>query len=119
MAGEIIFYGATVEVSTDGGTVFVPVPGVTEFVIPEESTEKAETTSLDTVNGIRTYIAGLTDLGDWTFRQNYTQAAMTQLEADKRIPYQYRITFASPGRRRDCRRRSVADDRNTYRLAAN
>lgn len=96
MAGEIIFYGASVERSSDGGTVWVSIPDVVEFVIPEETTEKVEITSLDTADGVRTYISGLTDLGDWTFRQNYTRAGMTQLEADKRIPMQYRITFVPP-----------------------
>lgn len=95
MAGEIIFYGATVERSPDG-TTWTPIPDVTEFTIPEQTTDKAEVTSLDNATAIRTYIAGLSDLGDWTFKQNYTRGAMTQLEADKDTPLQYRITFKSP-----------------------
>lgn len=95
MAGEIIFYGATVERSSDG-TAWTAIPGVTEFVIPEQTTDQVEVTSLDNASAVRTYIAGLTDLGTWTFTQNYSRAAMTQLEADKETPLQYRITFKSP-----------------------
>lgn len=95
MAGEIIFFGAAVERSSDG-IVWTDVPGITEFTIPEQSTDRVEVTSLDNASAIRTYITGLTDLGDWTFRQNYTRAAMTQLEADKELPLQYRITLKSP-----------------------
>ncbi len=96
MAGEIIFYGATVERSSDGGTTWVNVPGVTEFNIPEQSTEKAEITNLDNASAVRTYISGLIDLGDWTFKQNYTRAGYTQLNADSGISMQYRITLKSP-----------------------
>lgn len=96
MAGEIIFYGAAVERSDDSGSTWDSVPDIDTFSIPEQTTDRVEVTSLDNASAVRTYIAGLTDLGDWTFTQNYTRAAMTQLEADKNTAMQYRITLESP-----------------------
>lgn len=95
MAGEILFYGATVERSDDNGTTWEAVPGVKTFGIPEESVEYVETTSLDSTGGYREYIAGLKDLGEASMVQNYSRAAMAQLEADKFTLMKYRITFAN------------------------
>ena len=95
MAGEILFYGATVERSDDNGTTWEAVPGVKTFGIPEESIEYVETTSLDSTGGYREYIAGLKDIGESSMVQNYTRAAMAQLEADRGIKMKYRVTFSN------------------------
>lgn len=95
MTGEILFYGATVERSDDNGTTWEAVPGVKTFGIPEESIEYVETTSLDSTGGYREYIAGLKDIGESSMVQNYTRAAMAQLEADRGIKMKYRVTFSN------------------------
>lgn len=95
MAGEILFYGATVERSDDNGLTWEAIPGVKTFGIPEESVEYVETTSLDSAGGYREYIAGLKDLGEASMTQHYSRAAMVQLEADKFIKMSYRVTFVN------------------------
>lgn len=96
MAGEIIFYGATVERSDDEGATWVEIPAVVSVTLPEEDVDYQEVTSLDSPNGYREYIAGLKDAGEATMEQRYTRPAMAQLDADKGIVMDYRITFASP-----------------------
>lgn len=95
MAGEILFYGATVERSDDNGATWDALPNVKTFGIPEESVEYVETTSLDSPGGYREYIAGLKDLGEATMVQNYSRPAMLQLDADKFIKMRYRVTFSN------------------------
>lgn len=95
MAGEIIFWGATVERSDDSGTTWEAVPGVKSIAFPEEEVDYQEVTSLDSVGGYREYITGLKDIGESSMVQNYTPAAMTQLEADRNTLLDYRVTFSN------------------------
>ena len=95
MAGEILFYGATVERSDDD-TTYTPIPNVQTVGIPEEDVDYQEVTSLDSPNGYREYIAGLKDAGTASMTQGYSRAAQTQLEADKGSLLYYRVTLKSP-----------------------
>ena len=93
MAGESLFYGATVERSADGSTAWAAIPNVQTIGIPEEDVDYQEVTSLDSPNGYREYIAGLKDAGIASMTQAYSRAAATQLDADKGALLYYRITF--------------------------
>lgn len=95
MAGEILFYGATVERSDDNIS-YTAVPGVTSVSLPEIAPEYIDITSLDSTGGYREYIEGLIDAIDVGIEQNYSRAGMTQYEADKGTLLYYKITFKSP-----------------------
>ncbi len=95
MAGEILFYGATVERSDDD-TSYTSIPNVTSVALPEVAPEYIDVTSLDSTGSYREYIEGLFDAIDVTMEQGYSRAVMTQYEADKGTLLYYRITFKSP-----------------------
>lgn len=88
-----IFNDVTVEVSDDGSSGWTAVPNVKSFAIPEESVNYIDATDLDSAGGYREFLTGLKEIGDATLVQNYTRAAMTQLEADRFSTKFYRVTF--------------------------
>lgn len=81
MTDQIIPYGGTVEVSTDGGSPWTEIPEVKGMPLPNDSTEYPEVTSLDSTGRRREFIAGLIDSGEVTFVVGYTPAGYAQLKA--------------------------------------
>lgn len=70
-----IVYGATVEWSGDGGTVYTNVPEVKGLAVPEVQIEYPDATNLDSAGGFREFIAGLKDAGEISIPAGYTSAA--------------------------------------------
>jgi len=96
MAGEIILSGALVERSPAGANTWATIPGVTSLGFPEEQVDYQEITNLDSPGGYREYISGLIDAGEASMEQVYTRDAYAQLEADRGVLMDYRITLKSP-----------------------
>ena len=79
MTDQIIPYGGTVEVSSDGST-FTSIPEPKGIPVPQTETEYPEVTSLDSPNGFREFIPGLKDGGTVSFVIGYTPAGYAILD---------------------------------------
>jgi len=70
-----IVYGAKVEWSSDGGTIYTVIPEVKGLAVPEIQVEYPDATNLDSPGGFREFVAGLKDAGEISIPAGYTSGA--------------------------------------------
>lgn len=92
MSEQIIPFGGTVEVSSDGST-YQEVPEAKSIPVPQTSQEYPEVTSLDSPGGFREYLAGLKDAGELSFQAGYTSAGYTLIDGLEGVNAYWRVTF--------------------------
>lgn len=92
MSNQVIPYGGTVEVSSDGST-FAEIPEVKGIPVPAKTQEYLDVTNLDSAHGYREYIPGLKDGGELSFQAGYTSAGFAQIEALDGVLAYIRCTF--------------------------
>src|SRR5882672_4579063 len=87
MASGQLGYGATLSVS---GTA---LPNITEINMPALDVSYVEATHLQSPNRYREWVPGLRDAGDASFKQLYTEAALTYALAQKGVEQPFKISF--------------------------
>lgn len=92
MSDQIIPFGGTVEVSSDGST-FSEVPEAKALPVPATTTEYPEVTSLDSTGGFREFMNGLKDAGEVSFQCGYTPAGYALLDGLDGVKAYWRVTF--------------------------
>lgn len=85
---------ATVEWSDDG-TVWAPIPGAENAVIPEVDQDYKEATRLDSPNGFKEYSKGLKDAGTISLMCDYSKElyAAAVAKNNSATPTYFRITL--------------------------
>ena len=92
MSDQIIPFGGTVEVSSDGST-YSEVPEAKAIPVPTTTQEYPEVTSLDSAGGFREFIAGLKDAGEVAFQCGYTSAGYALIDGLDGVLAYVRVTF--------------------------
>jgi hypothetical protein len=78
MANPKIGHGAKVQYSSDGGTTWNTVKGVTSDGVGSSKADVLETTSYDTAGHQKTFVGGLFDPGDYTLKVNAIPGDVSQ-----------------------------------------
>lgn len=92
-----IGYGSLFSVSTDDGTTFVDIAEVNNITPPSSTFDMVDATHMQSPNGDREFIIGLSDPGEASFDMNFVPGSAADLKVQTikaaRARVKCRITF--------------------------
>jgi hypothetical protein len=92
-----IGYGASFEVSTDGGSVYTELAEIINITPPSDSLDIIDATNMDSTNATREFIVGLNDPGECSLEMNFIPGSAADQKIvqirDARVAVYCKITF--------------------------